>query len=278
MRAPRVVADPRASAPAPHASSARARSERWIVTRAALRILLGARLGCVPEEVAILIEEHGKPYVLRRPPALQPHPLRRPRADRAGATRRGRRRRRAAGPQHRRGGAHAVGRRAGHRRRPAADLVPQGGARQGDGRRARWAPEDFDTTSPGGLHARGPRARRRLRGRAGGRRATAPTTGSARSRSERSQTRSGSSPRLPESAYGTRDRLAALDPPRSRPAGQGARRRAAAGRATPRPRRSRRAARARSRRSRGWPRSADRRRRSARAGRGRASTSPRTAT
>lgn len=37
--------------------------ERWIVARAALRILLGARIGCIPEEVAIELAEHGKPFV-----------------------------------------------------------------------------------------------------------------------------------------------------------------------------------------------------------------------
>ena len=38
-------------------------TERWIVSRAALRILLCARLGCIPEDVQIEVTEHGKPYL-----------------------------------------------------------------------------------------------------------------------------------------------------------------------------------------------------------------------
>ena len=37
--------------------------ERWIVARAALRILICARLGCVPEDVPLDVTEHGKPFV-----------------------------------------------------------------------------------------------------------------------------------------------------------------------------------------------------------------------
>ena len=37
--------------------------DRWIVSRAALRILLCARLGCVPEDVSLDVAEHGKPFV-----------------------------------------------------------------------------------------------------------------------------------------------------------------------------------------------------------------------
>lgn len=37
--------------------------ERWIVARAALRLLLCARVGCIPEEVQIELAEHGKPFV-----------------------------------------------------------------------------------------------------------------------------------------------------------------------------------------------------------------------
>jgi 4'-phosphopantetheinyl transferase len=38
-------------------------AERWIVARAALRILVCARLGCVPEDVPLDATEHGKPFV-----------------------------------------------------------------------------------------------------------------------------------------------------------------------------------------------------------------------
>lgn len=38
-------------------------SERWTVARAALRILLCARIGCVPEEIQFGVAEHGKPFV-----------------------------------------------------------------------------------------------------------------------------------------------------------------------------------------------------------------------
>lgn len=37
--------------------------DRWIVARAALRILVCTRLGCIPEEVVIATGEHGKPFV-----------------------------------------------------------------------------------------------------------------------------------------------------------------------------------------------------------------------
>ncbi|RKQ88140.1 4'-phosphopantetheinyl transferase [Solirubrobacter pauli] len=38
-------------------------AERWTVSRAALRILLCARLGCIPEDLQIEVTEHGKPYL-----------------------------------------------------------------------------------------------------------------------------------------------------------------------------------------------------------------------
>lgn len=38
-------------------------TERWIVARAALRILLCTRLGCIPEDVQLEVTEHGKPYL-----------------------------------------------------------------------------------------------------------------------------------------------------------------------------------------------------------------------
>jgi 4'-phosphopantetheinyl transferase len=41
--------------------------ERWIVARAALRILLCTRVGCIPEEVEIELGEHGKPFVRDTP-------------------------------------------------------------------------------------------------------------------------------------------------------------------------------------------------------------------
>lgn len=37
--------------------------ERWIVARAALRLLLCGRIGCIPEELRIEVAEHGKPFV-----------------------------------------------------------------------------------------------------------------------------------------------------------------------------------------------------------------------
>jgi 4'-phosphopantetheinyl transferase len=37
--------------------------ERWTVARAALRILVCARIGCVPEDVDFGVAEHGKPFV-----------------------------------------------------------------------------------------------------------------------------------------------------------------------------------------------------------------------
>lgn len=38
-------------------------AERWIVSRAALRILLCTRMGCIPEDLEIAVTEHGKPYL-----------------------------------------------------------------------------------------------------------------------------------------------------------------------------------------------------------------------
>ena len=37
--------------------------DRWIVSRAALRIVLCGRLGCLPEHVPLDVTEHGKPFV-----------------------------------------------------------------------------------------------------------------------------------------------------------------------------------------------------------------------
>src|SRR4051812_19754060 len=39
------------------------RADRWIVARAALRVVLCKRLGGVPEAVELSLSEHGKPYV-----------------------------------------------------------------------------------------------------------------------------------------------------------------------------------------------------------------------
>ena len=36
---------------------------RWIVARAALRMVLGARLSRVPEDIAFAVGEHGKPFI-----------------------------------------------------------------------------------------------------------------------------------------------------------------------------------------------------------------------
>jgi 4'-phosphopantetheinyl transferase len=39
--------------------------DRWTVARAALRIVLGSRIGCLPEEIHFELTEHGKPELTR---------------------------------------------------------------------------------------------------------------------------------------------------------------------------------------------------------------------
>ena len=60
-----------------------ASAERWIVARAALRIVLAGHLGAHPSDVELGAGPHGKPELPGSAAALQPLALRRRRADRA---------------------------------------------------------------------------------------------------------------------------------------------------------------------------------------------------
>ena len=132
-----------------------ASAPRWIVARAALRIVLAGRLGTHPSDVEFDAGPHGKPEIAGSALRFNLSHSGDLAADRAEHRGRGRNRRRAhlaplAGDR-----AHAHRRRAGgaERARPPHDLLrmwcrKEALAKAGGGGLG-WAPETFDTTAPG---------------------------------------------------------------------------------------------------------------------------------